>query len=279
MSTERVSTGGFENVDATGDPEAYFAYLERISNHPGVRALNRRRAERAGIARGTHVLDVGCGVGADSEMLAELVGSCGRVVAVDSSTAMVERARMRFAKRGLGIEARVCDAQSLDFDDGSFDVCWTERVLVHVADPTRVAAEMRRVLRPGGRAVVTEGDYDDIIIDATDAELTRRIIACAASRTRHPRIGRQIRRLFLEAGFERCTVYPELRPVHDLAFVEQVQELRVALRLCVEQGRLTEDEAKRWYEELEDFDRTGRFLLALPFFVLVAERGSLGMAK
>ena len=74
---DRLVAGGFEDVDRTGSAEAFAAYLERIGTDERVRKLNRTRAETAGIGAGHRVLDVGCGVGFDASILAELVAPRG----------------------------------------------------------------------------------------------------------------------------------------------------------------------------------------------------------
>src|SRR5215470_13850099 len=88
--------GGFRDVDRAGAPEAFAEYLERIGSNERVRERNRRRAEGAGVGPGQHVLDVGCGVGFDASLLAELVEPGGHVVGIDHSATMVERALARF---------------------------------------------------------------------------------------------------------------------------------------------------------------------------------------
>ena len=91
------------------------------------------------------VLEVGCGWGELAEMVAAETGA--EVVATDLSPRMVELARER------GVDARVADVQELPFDDGEFDVAIAAWMLYHVPDLDRAAAELARVLRPGGRLV------------------------------------------------------------------------------------------------------------------------------
>src|SRR3989442_14523252 len=152
----RVPAGGLQDVDRPGTPDALAAYLEPCATAARARRLNRKRAEAAGIVPGQRVLDVGCGAGFDASLLAELVGPDGKVIGVDHSTAMAERATARLATSGLPVEFRAADAHALPFEAGAFDVAWTERVLVHVADPAQVVREMIRVVRPGGSVVIAE---------------------------------------------------------------------------------------------------------------------------
>lgn len=93
------------------------------------------------------VLEVGCGPG---EMAARIQGHLGRPVqAVDISPRMVALAR------GRGVGASLGDVQALPFADESFDAVLATWMLYHVHDPSRALHEIWRVLRPGGRMVVT----------------------------------------------------------------------------------------------------------------------------
>ena len=113
----------------------------------------------AGIKTGDRVLDVGTGAGVLAGAAAERVGDGGRVLGIDISPNMVSKARDRAAARGLAgrLEYRVMDAEALGLDDDGFDAVVSLFALLHLPAPLRALAEMRRVLRPGGRLVVGVG--------------------------------------------------------------------------------------------------------------------------
>lgn len=79
-----------------------------------------------------------------------------RLVAIDLSAAMVDLARRRAADLGRNVDIRVGDAQSLEFDDDSFDTVVCTLSLCSIPDDARAVAEVRRVLRPGGRFIFME---------------------------------------------------------------------------------------------------------------------------
>ncbi|MEV8477320.1 class I SAM-dependent methyltransferase [Streptomyces sp. NPDC051173] len=105
------------------------------------------------------VLDIGCGPGTITADLAALVPE-GRVVGLDTTEEILDRARATAGARGLG-NARftVGDVHALDFPDGSFDVVHAHQVLQHLGDPVGALREMRRVCRPGGVIAVRDADY------------------------------------------------------------------------------------------------------------------------
>jgi ubiquinone/menaquinone biosynthesis C-methylase UbiE len=107
----------------------------------------------AALRPGERVLDVACGTGLVSFRAAETVGRAGTVVGTDISGEMVETARRGAALRDLA-NARFerADAEALPFTEAIFDVAVCALGLMYVPDPVRALCEMRRLLRPGGRA-------------------------------------------------------------------------------------------------------------------------------
>jgi sarcosine/dimethylglycine N-methyltransferase len=105
----------------------------------------------AGIGAGDRVLDAGTGIGGTARLIAAERGA--RVSAVDITPEYCDVARWLNDAVGLGdvIDVSVADVTELPFDDGSFDVVVSQHVQMNIADKTRLYAEARRVLRPGGR--------------------------------------------------------------------------------------------------------------------------------
>jgi len=113
----------------------------------------RRRAAKATLLKpGGSALDVACGSGKLTALLARIAGPSGRVVGLDFSTKMLEVARREFP----AIEFREGDALNLPFDNAAFDASTIAFGLRNLADPVRGLSEMLRVVKPGGRAVVLE---------------------------------------------------------------------------------------------------------------------------
>ena len=101
---------------------------------------------------GDIVLDLGCGAGLDSILAARRVGPPGRVIGVDMTGPMVEKAWANAQAAGVGnVEFRHGEAERLPAGDGSVDVVITNGVFNLCPDKLAVLAEVFRVLRPGGR--------------------------------------------------------------------------------------------------------------------------------
>ena len=132
----------------------------------GFRPQRRRSLELLDARPGERVLVDGCGTGADLPFLPAGVD----VVATDITPAMVERTKQRAAGLGRAVDARVMDAQALEFPDASFDAVVLHLILAVVPDPTAAIREADRVLKPGGRAVV----FDKWVPDDREPSLLRR---------------------------------------------------------------------------------------------------------
>src|SRR5881628_2086201 len=115
--------------------------------HPGRVDAIRRMA----IKPGDRVLEVGVGTAINAALYPI---DCS-VTGIDLSSSMLEKARERVARKGVrNVRLLQMDAQNLKFADDTFDIVYAPYVISVVPDPVAVAAEMRRVCRPGGRIVI-----------------------------------------------------------------------------------------------------------------------------
>jgi len=149
-------------------------------------------AALAALAEGTWTVgDLGCGTGQVSAALAPFVA---RVIAVDASAAMLQAARKRL--NGLdNVELRRGDLEALPIDNGQLDAATLMLVLHHVPEPERALADVARVLKPQGRAIVVD-------MLPHDRESYRQQMG-------HVWLGfsdEHVRRLFQEAGFEEVRI-------------------------------------------------------------------------
>jgi ubiquinone/menaquinone biosynthesis C-methylase UbiE len=158
----------------------------------------------ARLAPGLRVLDIATGTGLAAEAAAEAVGPSGHVIATDISPAMVERARERLG--GLpNVSFAVEDGQRLTLPDGGFDAVLCNMGLMYFPDPTRGLSEFRRVLRPGGRAVVSVNTTPErSLISRVLVIIGRHAPSKAPEAARLFSLGDEahLRALFEAAGFE-----------------------------------------------------------------------------
>jgi phosphatidylethanolamine/phosphatidyl-N-methylethanolamine N-methyltransferase len=114
--------------------------------HPG----RLQAIQRMAMTPGDRVLEVGVGTGINAALYPK---ECA-VTGIDFSAGMLEKARERVARHGLrNIRLLQMDAGDLKFGDDSFDIVYAPYLISVVPDPVKVAQEMRRVCRPGGRII------------------------------------------------------------------------------------------------------------------------------
>ena len=106
---------------------------------------------------GLDALDAGCGTGF---LTFELAARGHHVTGVDFAPAMIAEARRKAAERGVSIRLEEADAEQLPFPPGSFDLAISRHLLWTLPRPEAAIAEWIRVLRPGGRLVVVDGQFD-----------------------------------------------------------------------------------------------------------------------
>jgi SAM-dependent methyltransferase len=117
--------------------------------------LAREVLARTDVPEDARVLDVACGSGIVARTIASRVGPEGSVIGLDANPAMLGAARRAAAVEGVTIEWRQGNAQDLPFANGSFDLVICQMGLQFFPDRARVAAEMARVLAPGGQVIVS----------------------------------------------------------------------------------------------------------------------------
>jgi 2-polyprenyl-3-methyl-5-hydroxy-6-metoxy-1,4-benzoquinol methylase len=120
---------------------------------------------RANVATGERVLDLGCG---DGWMTAELASLGARPTGVEVAQAAVDRARTRHPGLDFGLAA--LDGP-LPIDDNAYDVVWASEVIEHVADTAQWLSEVRRVLRPQGRLLLTTPNHSRLRLLVAGIEL------------------------------------------------------------------------------------------------------------
>ncbi len=180
--------------------------------HSGGLAATRELARLASIRPGELLLDVGCGVGGPSRLLAAEQGA--RVRGVDLSPDFIAIARALSKKSGIAAEFEVANALKLPFGDGSFDIVWTQHASMNIADKTQLYREMRRVLRPGGRLA-----FHDLLAGEKAEPLEFPVPWAAGPAESHLIAAKDLRVLLPRCGF-RETAWHE-RTAAAIAFFER----------------------------------------------------------
>jgi ubiquinone/menaquinone biosynthesis C-methylase UbiE len=163
------------------------------------------------IKPGYRVLDVGSGTGLAAEGAAAIVGPSGHITASDISPAMLEQARRKLGKLP-NVTFSVENAEALTFPDSSFDRVICNMAVMYFADPAQALAEMRRVLRPGGRVAISVNTSPDTSMISRVLPIIDRFAPRSKVRSGPNSFDgseRHLRSLFDTAGFTELAVSVE----------------------------------------------------------------------
>lgn len=199
-----------EDAYLLGYREAEQRRLERQAEELG--GDSARLFDEIGVREGWGVVEIGCGPRGCLRLLSERAGASGRVVGIERSADQVASARGFAAASGLAnVEVREADARATGLPPGSFDLATARLVLVNVPKPEEIAAEMVRLVRPGGWVALHEPDVSTQRCDPPSPAHDRivELLDLYASRNGIDRsIGTRAPRLLRELGVRDVRVHP-----------------------------------------------------------------------
>ena len=255
---------------ATIDPGFALRFFDAGNQLPAVRALKPIMLDQLRLHRGQRVLEVGCGTGDDVRTLARRVGPTGHVLGIDASPLVIAEAARRSQGRNLPVTFRVGDANALELPDAAVDRCRAERLLMHAqGEPPALLAEMARVLRPDGRLVLFELDWDTFAIDGAELELTRRIVRSYSDGVANGCVGRTLPRLLHDAGFVDVVTVPH---AIDVPFDFFGWVLSGHLDAALAAGSFAPEELIAWWDAIDEAHARGRFYAAILGFVVAGTK-------
>lgn len=269
---KKSGSPGFADVDRATAPQALVSYLAGMNAVESIRGYKRHTFDLLNARKGAWLLDIGCGIGDDVYALAEIVGEGGGAVGVDSSRTMIAEASKRAHDFSGRVEFRVGDAHRLELDDQTFDGCRADRTFMHLANPRKALAEMVRVARTDARIVVTEPDWETLVVDAGDKELTRKILNFYCDQVRNGWIGRQLFALFSDAGLAEVNLSANTLLLTDYTMAERMLGVRSAAIQAQNAGVVAPSEGAEWLNSLDQASRQGRFFCALTGFAATGRK-------
>ena len=242
------------------------ARLERTYTTTDVQAQRDAVRHALDPRPGEAILDFGSGPGILATELAAEVGRDGKITAVDVSGDMNAIASRRADEAGMReqIEVVLGDAAPLAFPDACFDAAISTQVLEYIDDADGALRELRRVLRPGGRLVLLDTDWDTLIWSARDEARTARILNAWGSHAPHPRLPRVLVPRLRAVGLGVTDVFS--LTLLNTAYNESTYSYNLAGLIAhyLRTSRaLDEDEIEAWLDELASLDEDGAYFFSL----------------
>jgi len=227
---------------------------------------------------GEQVLEVGCGSGVLCRQIALGVVPVGKVTGVDISPEFLRIAQDYTASADLSttIQWGAGQAEVLPFRDASFDAVFAARLLLHISDPQAVLNELVRVVRPGGRAVVMDWDFDTVAIDHSDRELTRRLLHWRCDHHGGNNwSGRQLWGQMAATELVNVKAAPIVSVAHH-EYDSLTLSLFKAARVARDGNVISPGEYDAWVDELRSSLAAGSFFASIVYFIVVGERKKEG---
>lgn len=222
--------------------------------------------EPANIETGHTVLDLGSGPGALSYGLSTLVGSSGTVHGVDINERFVSFSQDQYAD-SQNIHFHHISDHQLPFESGFFDRVVCKNVLEYVPDLSSSLSEIKRVLKPSGKAHAIDSDWGFVIVQPWSKETVADFFEAAAPAFKEPQIGRKLMGEFKAVGFRDVSV-------SIVPFVDQrgsgLNVLNNMASYIETFGTLPETKVRQLIEDAEKAVEDGSFLFCLPQFLVTA---------
>jgi ubiquinone/menaquinone biosynthesis C-methylase UbiE len=240
---------------------------ERLAATSDMMAQRRFLMDRLALQAGECVLDIGSGSGIFVREAMEFVGADGRACGVDSSGPMVELAG-HLCPEG---QFFLGDAVELPFQDESFDAVTAAQLLCFVPDVARALSEMFRVLRPGGRLVVLDTDWDSIIWNCSDGKLMDRIFGILTAPYANAHVPRSLTRHLKAAGFEITgrDTFTVLNWEPDPSSYSQ-QTVGFIKPMMDDPNEFTEEERLAWNMDQAAIAEAGEYMFSLNRYIFSA---------
>lgn len=255
--------------------EAAAKAVERMYQTPDVVGQRAQVLAMLAPKPGEHVLDIGVGPGLLAYDLAHMVGEEGRMVGVDQSEAMVTMARTRCAALTQA-EFLIADAGAINQPDEAFDAAVSTQVYEYVTDMDAALHELRRLLKPGGRALILDTDWDSLVWHGSDRALMRRVLACWDDHLADPHLPATLGPKFRRAGFavQRAEIVPMFSPSyqpHSYA-AGIMRAIHGFVRGNASRHGLSDDEVQTWYDDQLRLIERGEFFFSVNRYAFVALR-------
>ena len=222
----------------------------------------------------TTVLDVGCGTGVVARAIAARDDFDGTVTGIDQSPEFIAAAGRLAAQDRVAnrVELLVGDAHQLDFPAASFEVAVAHTLISHVRDPLTVLTEIARVVRPGGRVAIFDGDYASLTFGCSDPELGRAVEPALQSMIMSvPRVMRDIPRLLPSAGLHLATTQAHAyAEAGSSTFFLNLAETYAPLASSA--GQLPAALVDAWLSDQRRSAKAGTFFAACNYYAYVAQR-------
>ena len=241
--------------------EATNRLMEEFNASAGATRRRTRLLDVLALQPGEHVLDVGSGPGHYAFAMASAVGDTGRVAGFDIAKDSLETAQRRCA--GLAnVSFHLGDAVDLPFDAATFDAVLSTQTFEYLPNVGAALGEIARVLKPGGRVLIHDTEWDALTWHSTDRARMHRIMAVWDKHLADPHLPQTLGAKLTAAGFTGVGVETlvHVETTYDPASMSAIV-IKFVAGYVTSHG-IPESEASAWADDLRALGSTGDYFFS-----------------
>lgn len=259
----------FSNLDYSEKADFLIRSMEVHYELESMRSIKRRALTMLDINPGDSVIELGCGLGVDAELLGELAYD-GAVSAVDISKKMLKEATSRSKRKN--VTYALSDACTLPYANNSFSKCRLERLLISQKNVDKVFQEAKRVTKINGKICITDLDFSTIFLYPVSRRINRIVRGYWAGLVRNPLIARKLPFLFLKNKMTNLLLQPEIFIVQSYKTLKEIVEFEVMLNDMQALQKITRQEKESVIDAFEKADIAGNFFWSINLLSIVGTK-------
>lgn len=260
----------FSNLDSSTDIDYLVASMDRMFALEKIQAIKFRAINLLNLNIGDNVIEIGCGLGHDSEIIGGIVGSSGKVIAIDSSKTMLNEAKKRSTKPHVCYEYGI--ASNLHFPNDYFSAAYADRLLVSQKNTEQTIREIVRVVKKGGRICFTDIDAGSAVMSPNIDKLTNILLDQLRNIIQNPFIGRELHVLLKKSGVKVLHIIPEAYAVNSFELLTTMIDFPKMICDLHRAGQYTKKEAEYLSNRLKEAESKNEFLYSIILFTVVGEK-------
>lgn len=266
MPTKSFTLKDFSNLDDSCHSDFLIQSMQAHYAAESMLKIKENAIKAINLQPGEHVCELGCGLGHDAAVIADLVGKHGYVAAVDNSEKILLEAQKLNSRDNMAFYCQ--DATALPFSNNIFDVCRAERLLVSQKNIPAVFNEIVRVLKPTGRLCITALDFGTMIL-APYITTVDKIIKYWQNMVENPFVGRQLPALFKQANLKQQHLESDVFHLSSYEMLKSIVPFDIMLDDMVEQNYLTLQERQQTVEAFIEADQNNTFYWSINLVTVV----------
>ena len=246
--------------------------VESVYSTTDIITQRKKILELLAPAKGEKILDLGVGPGFLTKEISEYVDGKSEIVGIDNSEFMLEIAKKRCSELP-SVTFRKANATSLPFTDSEFNAVVVSQVYEYVSEIDIALSELFRVLKPGGRALIMDTDWDSLVWNSRDKEKANQIFEVWEQHLFDPNLPSKLSPILIKKGFQISDV--QIYPILNRDYIEDSYSygmISVIVPFVINANESLRDIAKGWAKELKELGEEGSYFFSLNRYVFQIEK-------